>query len=130
MNQIIQKLKLTVGLIKIPVKNVELSSAFYQKYLGFTVEFLADKFGWATLSKDDITLGLYEPGKGGGNRTIGGSVDFNFHLSSIENLKDIYEELKEKGVKFVNQYEISPDGSHFFEIIDPDGNIIKLGAEN
>ena len=69
-----------LALLKIPVKNVDVSSLFYSENLGLKIDFAAEEYGWAQLSSGDFSLALYVPGMGGGDGQIGGSVDFHLSL--------------------------------------------------
>ena len=68
---------------KIPVDNLNDAIAFYTEKLFFSLLFREDSFGWATVQLENQNVGLYIPGKGGGDRKAGGSVDFSFLIESI-----------------------------------------------
>jgi catechol 2,3-dioxygenase-like lactoylglutathione lyase family enzyme len=116
-------------LLKIPVRNVQKSSEFYQKHLGFTVDFVAEEYGWANLSSGDFAMALYEPGKGGGQRTIGGSVDFHLVLDETE-FNPLSITLKETGVLVEDMIHTGADGSTFIEVSDPDNNVLKIAKRS
>lgn len=112
-------------LLKIPVSNVQKSAEFYKTKLGFTVDFIAEKFGWANLSSGTFSMALYEPGKGGGNREIGGSVDFHLILDGVE-FEPLAISLKEAGLLVEDMIHTGADGSTFIEVEDPDKNTLKI----
>jgi len=112
-------------LIKIPVKSTKTSLEFYTKLMDFRLVFLAEEYGWAQLESGDLSLALYEINKGGGQRLMGGHVDFHLALRDkdfillVERLRDnhaLYEQTIHKG----------DDGTTFVEALDPDHNIIKV----
>lgn len=113
------------GFLKIPVSNVTVSSAFYCDVLGWNEEFVAKEYGWAQLSSGELSLALYEVGKGGGNRIIGGTVDFHLWMDASA-FDPLAEQLKTAGHLSENRIHTGNDGSTFIDIVDPDGNIIKV----
>jgi catechol 2,3-dioxygenase-like lactoylglutathione lyase family enzyme len=118
-----QKYKL--GLLKIPVTDIERSAQFYKQSLGFKLTFQAPEYGWAQFQAGELELALYIPGKGGGERIIGGNVDFHLVLDG-----DDFDQLAPalKGASFLveDMIHTGNDGSTFIDIRDPDENIIKV----
>ena len=114
-----------LGLLKIPVKDCKESATFYEETFGFTTAFIAEEFGWASLNSDGFYINLYEPGKGGGNRTPGGSVDFHLSLDEAS-FMPLANRLLEEGKLVENMIHTGADGSTFIEVADLDGNIMKL----
>ncbi|MCR9136359.1 MAG: VOC family protein [Alphaproteobacteria bacterium] len=110
-----------LALLKIPVSDLVRSVEFYEKVLGHSAVFTAEEFGWAQFEFADIGLALYVPGKGGGDRVIGGSVDFHFHHPNLDGLQ---EQLPENADQ-IGLHE-NADGSKSLEFCDPDGNVIKI----
>lgn len=121
--QIIANPNMTLGLLKIPVSDVEKSAAFYEEVLGFKKEFVAAEYGWAQFSADDLSLALYVPGMGGGDGKIGGSLDF--HLCVVE-YGDLLKRLQESKSLVEDMVHSGEDGSRYLEVIDPDGNTMKI----
>ena len=112
-------------LLKIPVTNVDVSSQFYAEHLGLTVDFAAEEYGWAQLSSGDFSMALYVPGMGGGDGKIGGSVDFHLSLPG-ETFDTLANGLLEKGHLSEGMIHTGNDGSTFVDMLDPDGNILKV----
>ena len=114
-----------LGLLKIPVKDIEKSAQFYEKNLGFQEDFLAPEFGWAQMKAGEISLALYVPGMGGGERQIGGSVDYHLNLAG-EDFDEMAKKLKKTGLLSGDMVHTGADGTTFIDILDPDENIIKV----
>jgi hypothetical protein len=114
-----------IRLIKIPVKDVNVSAMYYKEHLGFEVAFIAEEYGWAQLVNGNFEMSLYEPGKGGGNGTIGGSLDFHLSLDALT-FDDISKKLLTAGVLSENMIHSGNDGSTFIDLLDPDKNILKI----
>lgn len=43
---------------KIPISNVSNSANFYEANLGFNIGFKSEDFGWVSISKGEIEIGL------------------------------------------------------------------------
>jgi len=114
-----------LGLVKIPVSDIAISAQFYEKDLGFEQEFIAPEYGWAQFKTGEISLALYKPGMGGGERQLGGSVDFHLVLDGEEfdELSKTMLETKRLSEDMVHK---GADGSTFIEILDPDENVLKV----
>lgn len=110
-----------LALLKIPVSDLARSVAFYEQVLGRQAVFTAEEFGWAQFDLAKIGLALYVPGKGGGDRAIGGSLDFHLHHPDLSQLR---EKLPDNADQ-VGLHE-NADGSKSLEFCDPDGNVIKI----
>ena len=114
-----------LGLLKVPVIDIERSTKFYAEVLGFEVGFQAPEYGWAQMQAGEVSLALYVPGKGGGNRKIGGNVDFHLILNNdaFDKLAPI---LKDAGHLSEDMIHTGNDGSTFVDVLDPDENLIKI----
>ncbi|MEM6428017.1 MAG: VOC family protein [Deinococcota bacterium] len=114
---------LSLAFLKLPVTDLNRAVRFYTSALPLNVTFAAEEYGWAQLEAGDVSLALYVPGKGGGNRTPGGSVNFQLQHPNVdellatfkENLPDVKAEIFENN-----------DGSRSLEFADPDGNELKI----
>ena len=107
---------------RIPVTDFAAAVEFYRDGLGFTVEFESEEYGWASITRNGAALGLYVPGKGGGNREPGGTVDFAF---VVDNFGEYHEALLHNGLA-VSGIQTTDDGMSVFDVIDPDGNEIVV----
>jgi catechol 2,3-dioxygenase-like lactoylglutathione lyase family enzyme len=112
-------------LLKVPVTDVEASSQFYVSELGCELQFAAAEYGWAHMSAGDVTLALYVPGMGGGDGKIGGSLDFHLSLPGSQ-FDELAQRLLKDGHLSENMIHTGNDGSTFVNVIDPDGNVIKI----
>ena len=114
-----------LSLLKIPVKSIINSISFYTDVLGFTLEFQAEQYGWAQLSSGELNLALYELNKGGGSRTIGGSIDFHLKLTDPD-FTALSNKVIDTESLVDNRVHVGNDGSTFFEVVDIDGNVLKI----
>jgi len=111
-------------LLKIPVSDIAASARFYRDGIGFEQEFIVEEYGWAQFKAGDLSVALYKPGMGGGNRTPGGSVDFHLATSDLHQLQ---ERLKRCDPNLKIGIFKNDDGSETLEFSDPDGNELKIG---
>ncbi len=114
-----------VVLLKIPVSDVEASSAFYAKQLGFDLEFVVAEYGWAQLRASGHRLALYQPGMGGGDGRTGGSVGFHLSLPESE-FRSLAEKLASGGHLVDGKILTGEDGTTFVDVSDPDSNVVKV----
>ena len=77
-------MKVSLTGFKIPVDNLDDAIEFYTKKLFFSLLFREDSFGWATVQLENQNVGLYIPGKGGGDRAVGGTIDFSFLIDDFQ----------------------------------------------
>jgi catechol 2,3-dioxygenase-like lactoylglutathione lyase family enzyme len=76
-----------VALLKIPVTDIDRAVAFYHEAPGLAATFVAGEYGWAQLDGASVAIALYLPGKGGGNRSPGGSVDFHLTHNRLDEVQ-------------------------------------------
>ncbi|MEM9450079.1 MAG: VOC family protein [Cyanobacteria bacterium P01_E01_bin.6] len=110
---------------RIPVRNISIATDFYHRQLGFTIVFQAEEYGWASIQRNGAEIGLYVPGKGGGTRSPGGSIDFSFVIADFDN----YHAMLVKSGANVGEIIETNDGMKVFDITDPDGNEIVFRKE-
>lgn len=114
---------LSLAFLKIPVTDLNRAVTFYTNALPLKVAFAAEEYGWAQLEAGDLSLALYVPGKGGGNRTPGGSVDFQLHHPNVDELLATFKEnLPDANAEIFE----NNDGSRSLEFTGPDGNELKI----
>lgn len=82
----------------------------------------AAEYGWAQFDLGGLPLALYIPGKGGGDRAPGGSVDFHLAYDDLDALTGRLAD--SAGAEAALHH--NADGSRSFECRDPDGNLLKI----
>jgi len=100
------------------VSNFQESVAFYENILG-----LPKKSQWSTYAVFDlcgIMLGLEPGGEKGAKK---GAPDIYLQ---VENVDEAYEELKDKGVRFITEPKDQSWGARTAKFTDPDGNTFIL----
>lgn len=110
-----------VSLLKIPVSDLSSAVSFYRATLGLEPAFVAEQYGWAQLEGASVPVALYVPGKGGGSRQPGGSLDFHLSCNNLDGLHHRVSQANDSAKIHKND-----DGSRSLEFEDSDGNIIKV----
>ena len=112
-----------VGLVKIPVTDFDRATAWYREGLGLEEEFAVAEYGWAQYATGNVPVCLYAAGKGGGSGTPGG--DAGLHLA-VADPKALHARYAEAGLGGLGELHTSDEGTAFFEVTDPDGNLLKV----
>lgn len=112
---------LQVALLKIPVSDLPRAVDFYEYTLGLEAVFTSDEFGWAQLAGAAVGIGLYVPGKGGGDAVAGS--DAWFHLAHSD-LAVLLPKIKERDPHAV--ITKNADASKSLDFRDPDGNTLRI----
>jgi len=109
------------------VADIDRSIEFYRKMLGFAIDFRYEDF-YAGIVKDSCSIHL-KSGKVSmeerKSRRNNEDLDIVFSVDGIDNL---YEELSNKHIEFVQPLRDAPYGKEFY-ITDPDGYIIAFVEE-
>ena len=109
------------------VADIERSIEFYTKTLGFDIDFRYEDF-YAGIVKDGFSIHLklgnplIEERK---NKRNNEDLDIAF---SVDGIEDLYEELSNKPIEFVQPLRDMPYGKEFY-VTDPDGYIIAFLEE-
>jgi catechol 2,3-dioxygenase-like lactoylglutathione lyase family enzyme len=110
------------------VADIERSIEFYTKKLGFDIDFRYEDF-YAGVIKDGCSIHL-KSGKssieGREYKRSNENLDIVF---SVDGIEDLYQELLNKSIEFVQPLRDMPYGKEFY-IADPDGYVLSfLAAE-
>lgn len=124
----IQRLRTTIFVMKmdrlipmLPVASVSASVSFYCETLGFEIEAINDKWGWAMLRFDDCRLMVDQSI----NAHPAAPRNFIVYLYP-EDVVAYHGELRSKGLA-VPELTITFYGLTEFRISDPDGNRLWIG---
>lgn len=119
--------------LSLTVKDIKVSKEFYEK-IGFVVFVGSEDDKWLIMQNENVTIGLFE----GTIRLVEGEPDRNtltFNpgwdrncqpIESFTDVREIQEQLKDKGVNIKKEIGNSKEGPGSFVIIDPDGNPILI----
>lgn len=119
-------LRLPSPVPEVPVANVDLASAYYQRHLGFTLDWGGEEGGGiAGISRGDCRLFLTntEFRRGPGNQT---PITYWLNLDSIAEVDQLFAEWTESGATILSPAEPKPWELHEFTAADLDGNRIRV----
>ncbi|HMB59761.1 MAG TPA: VOC family protein [Xanthomonadales bacterium] len=112
--------------VSLAVKDIEASSAFYQK-LGFEVFFGKPADHWMILKNGDCTLGLFQGMFEDNILTFNPGWDAEGNtLDEYTDVRELQKRLKEQGVALISEADESTTGPASFTLLDPDGNAILV----
>ena len=98
---------------------------FYVNSLGFTADEFNEEWGWASLSRDDISLMLAKPNELTPYDKIGFTGSFYFNTDSVDAL---WDELKDKA-RVCYGIEDFFYGMREFAIYDNNGYLLQFGQQ-
>src|SRR5689334_1685496 len=110
---------------EIPVSDMKAALDYYQRKLGFNIDWGGDGGGIAGISKGDCRMFLTEPDfrKGHGNAA---PVMIWLNLNSKEKVDELYETWTAAGARITSPPESKPWKLHEFTASDLDGNLFRV----
>lgn len=119
-------MKLGAFSVSLTVKDIHASKAFYEN-LGFQTFGGNIEQNWLIMKNEDTIIGLFQ---GMFEKNI---LTFNpgwnqkaQNLDSFTDIRDLQQELKEKGLQLLTEADESSVGVASFTLEDPDGNMILV----
>ena len=112
------------------VKNLEESTKFYSEVLGFEIALQRPTGTFLTCGKIHHDLALFQAPEGAMPVTEGqlGLNHFAVQVEDINDLKEVYDELKDSGASMDRNTDHGMTSSIYF--FDPDGNKIEFFCNN
>lgn len=112
--------------IALKVKDIKRSKAFYQEILGMEVVWEPDPKN-VYLSSGCDNLALHELPQGTDPLPEAEHLDhLGFVVESVERVRELEHEFREKGIRIVHPFKIHRDGSASFYCADPDDIVIQM----
>jgi predicted lactoylglutathione lyase len=110
---------------EIPVRDINEAAAYYEKNLGFTVDWGGEELGLAGISKGNCRMFLAnsEYRKQSGNV---GPVLIWLNLESKHEVDELFRLWSRSGAKLISEPESKPWGLHEFMAEDLDGNLFRV----
>ena len=110
---------------EIPVRDINKAVAYYQRNLGFTLDWGGEELGLAGISKGNwrMILANEEYRKGYGN--VGPTLTW-LNLESKEEVDELYRVWNASKAKLISAPESKPWGLHEFTAADLDGNLFRV----
>lgn len=112
--------------VSLSVKDINKSKSFYEN-LGFTA-FVGDiTQKWIIMKNENCVIGLFQGMFEKNILTFNPGWNENAeNLNSFTDIREIQNQLKEKGIKILSEADETSNGPASFTIEDPDGNTILL----
>ena len=110
---------------EIPVRNIAAAAAYYERSLGFTLDWGDEELGLAGISRGNcrIFLANQEFRQHYGN--VGPTLTW-LNLDSKEEVDELYRVWSSSNAKVISAPESKPWGLHEFTAVDPDGNLFRV----
>jgi len=119
-------MKLGAFSLSLTVKNINESKQFYEN-LGFSVFGGDISQDWLIMKNGNAIIGLFQSMFEKNMLTFNPGWDENANkLDSFEDIREIQQKLKEKGITFVAEADEKTSGPASFIVTDPDGNPVLL----
>ena len=119
-----------VGHLVLNVKNLDHSTKFYTDILGFEIALQRPTGTFLTCGKIHHALALFQAPEGALPVTQGqlGLNHFAVQVEDINDLKEVYDQLKDSGASMDSNTDHGMTSSIYF--FDPDGNKIEFFCNN
>jgi predicted lactoylglutathione lyase len=112
--------------ISLTVKDIQVSKEFYQK-LGFEIFGGDESQNWLILKNGEAVIGLFQGMFEKNMLTFNPGWDSNAReLAEFTDVREIQQQLKQDGVEFTSEADVTTTGPASFMVIDPDGNPILV----
>ena len=108
---------------KIPMRNKQVTRAFYENKLGFNIVGSADFDGYLMMGKDRIQIHFFE------FKELDPKENYGQVYIRTDNIDEFYQSLLDKKTKIHpnGSLEIKPWGQKEFSVLDPDNNLLTFG---
>jgi uncharacterized glyoxalase superfamily protein PhnB len=110
---------------EIPVSDMKAALDYYQRKLGFNIDWGGDGGGIAGISKGDCRMFLTEPDFREGHGNVA-PVMIWLNLDSKEKVDELYETWTAAGARITSPPESKPWKLHEFTASDLDGNLFRV----
>lgn len=110
---------------EIPVKEINTAAAYYQRNLGFTLDWGSEELGLAGISKGNCRMFLASQKYRKHYGNVGPAMIW-LNLDSKEEVDELYRVWSASEASLRSQPESKPWGLHEFTAADPDGNLFRV----
>lgn len=119
-------MKLGAFSVSLSVKDLETSKQFYEN-LGFSIFAGEKERNYLIMKNEDTIIGLFQGMFENNILTFNPGWDENASkLEKFDDVREIQQELKQKGVALLSEADQSSTGPASFMFMDPDGNTILI----
>jgi predicted lactoylglutathione lyase len=118
-------IKFPAAVPEIPVSSIQNAAAYYQRNLGFTLDWGLNGGGIAGISRGQCRLFLTDHTFRGGDRPIGHVVTW-INLASREEVDELHSTWSRTEARILCPPRSKAWGLHEFTVADLDGNIFRI----
>ncbi|MDI2586783.1 VOC family protein [Psychrobacillus sp. NEAU-3TGS] len=112
--------------VSLKVKDINISKTFYEN-LGFQAMGGDITQNWLIMKNDNCIIGLFQGMFENNILTFNPGWNSNAeNLEAFTDVRELQKQLKEKGIKILQEADETTEGPAYFTIEDPDGNQILL----
>lgn len=119
------KSELPAPVPEIPVREINTAAAYYQRNLGFTLDWGGEELGLAGISKGNCRIFLANPEYRKGYGNVGPTLTW-LNLESKKEVDELYRVWSASGAKLMSAPESKPWSLHEFTAADLDGNLFRV----
>ena len=119
------KLEFPGAVPEIPVNNIDQAAVYYEKKLGFKLDWGGEELGLAGISKGNCRIFLANPDYRKQYGNVGPVLTW-LNLGSKEEVDALYSLWSSNQAKLVSKPESKPWGVHEFMTEDLDGNVFRI----
>jgi catechol 2,3-dioxygenase-like lactoylglutathione lyase family enzyme len=110
---------------EIPVSDVDKAAAYYERHLGFSIDWGGEEGGIAGISRGDCRMFLTNPAfRAGRGNTCPVLIWLN--LGSRDEVNELHAEWSRSQAMIISLPEAKPWKLHEFTAADPDGNLLRV----
>jgi predicted lactoylglutathione lyase len=110
---------------EVPVKDINKAVAYYQRSLGFNLDWSDEELGLAGISKGDCRMFLANEQFRSGYGNVGPTLIW-LNLDSKEEVDELHRVWTAAEAQLLSAPESKPWGLHEFTAADPDGNLFRV----
>ncbi|HEX5718139.1 MAG TPA: VOC family protein [Thermoanaerobaculia bacterium] len=110
---------------EIPVGDIAAAAAYYQRSLGFTLDWGGEELGLAGISKGNCRMFLANQQYRKGYGNVGPTLTW-LNLESREEVDELYRVWSAGEARLMSAPESKPWGLHEFTAADLDGNLFRV----
>jgi uncharacterized glyoxalase superfamily protein PhnB len=110
---------------EIPVRDVTAAADYYQRSLGFTLDWGGGELGLAGISRGDCRIFLADQQYRQGYGNAGPTLTW-LNLQSREDVDELYRAWSASEARLMSTPESKPWGLHEFTAADLDGNLFRV----
>jgi catechol 2,3-dioxygenase-like lactoylglutathione lyase family enzyme len=112
--------------VSLNVKDIKASKAFYEKLDFKQVSGVLEK-NWVVMQNGSTKIGLFQGMFEKNSLTFNPGWDSDKNtLKDFQDVRELQQVLKQRGLKLQTEAKESTDGPAFFSLLDPDGNPILV----